>query len=416
MEAGTHATPGWRTVKPDMQPAAGMRLYYLDDAGVLFSEAGQELHLLNPTAAVIWSLLEEGCDEPAIITALQETHGLDVARAREYVSMALADWREKGFLGDAVTPSGSGSTRDAALPVKGPPWTGEATHHERHYRLLSSHIAIRFSSDAQVRVVHPVLEHLEAGGNRVAPTPTRIDIIESGDRLLVYRDQEFFAESRGIDALAPVVKSLVWVTVLRDHAYFLDIHAGVVSDGTQCVVLPAPPGSGKSTLTASLVHAGFEFFSDEIALLQDATLHVFPVPLAICIKDAGIDALADRFPQVRTLPLHRRGDGKRVAYLSPPAQRRPSTEHPRPVRALVFPHFARGASTSLEPLPRAQALQRLMSQCMVVAEPLTVDRVETLVRWVAGVPCYALEYGSTDGAIDAMTSVFPAPAGSTQGK
>ena len=36
-------------------PATGTRLYYLDDAGVLFSEATQELHLLNASATAIWS-------------------------------------------------------------------------------------------------------------------------------------------------------------------------------------------------------------------------------------------------------------------------------------------------------------------------------------------------------------------------
>jgi len=402
-------------MKATLAPAAGTRLYYLDDAGVLFSEARQELHLLNPMATVIWSLLEEGGDEPGIVAALRESHGLDEARSRQFVSVALADWRAKGFLDDAAPLTASDPARDTATSAMGPPWESQATRHERHYRLLSSHIAIRFSSDAQARVVHPVLEHLETAADRLAPMPTWFDIVESGERLLIYRDREYFAETRGLDALAPVVKSLFWVTVLRDHAYFLNIHAGVVSDGTACVVLPAPPGSGKSTLTASLVHAGFEFFSDEIALLQDTTLHVFPVPLAICVKDSGIEALADRFPQVRTLPLHRRGDGKRVAYMPPPAQRRPSSEHPRPVRALVFPRFEPGARTSLEPLPRAEALQRLLSQCLVVAQPLNVDRVETLVRWISGIPCYALDYGSTEGAVDAMVSVCPAPGGGSPG-
>jgi hypothetical protein len=402
-------------MRSSIEPARGMRLYYLDGAGVLFSEASQELHLLNPMAALIWSLLEEGCDEPAIAAALNDTHGLDGARSREFVSMALADWREKGFLGETVSaPVNDVAPRPATSP-KGPPWVDEVAQQERHYRLLSSHVAIRFSSGEQVRVVHPVLEHLEAGIDSAAPTRTRIDIIASGDRLLIYRDREFFAQARGIDALAPIVKSLVWVTVLREHAYFLDIHAGVVSDGRECLVMPAPPGSGKSTLTAALVHAGFEYFSDEIALLQDSTLQVFPVPLALCIKDHGIDALADRFPQARTLPLHRRGDGKRVAYMPPPPHSRPSSEDPRPVRALVFPRFAPGATTSLDRLPRAEALRRLLSQCLVVAQRLDVDRVETLVRWIAKVPCYALEYGSTDGAVGAITAVFPARIGSSPG-
>jgi hypothetical protein len=395
-------------MNPGIEPVAGTRLYYLDDAGVLFSEARQELHLLNPTAAIIWSLLEEGNDEPGIVARLCDLCGVDEATGRRFVADALTGWRASGFIGDAVATAQEDRAADASTPAAGPSWTMPAQYAVRRYRMLSSHIAIRFSGAAQAQVVHPVLAHLES--DAASSTPTWIDIAEAGDRLLVYRDREFIAQCAGLDALAPVVKSLVWGTILRDQRFFLDIHAGVVSDGARCILLPAPPGSGKSTLTAALVHAGFEFFSDEIALLADGTLDVLPVPLAICVKEPGIDALADRFPELRALPVHRRGDGKRVVYMRPPKLRLPSGEAPRPVRALVFPRFSPGSETALAPLPRADALQRLMSQCVGVAERLDAKRVERLVGWIGGIACYALEFGSTDAAMAAMIERFPGTA------
>ena len=216
--------------------------------------------------------------------------------------------------------------------------------------------------------------------------------METSDRLFVYRDREFFADCGGISELAPIVKSLVWVTVVRDHEFFLNIHAGVIGDRSKCILLPAPPGSGKSTLTASLVHAGFEYFSDEVALLEEGSFDVFPVPLAICVKASGIDAVADRFPGLRGLECTQRGDGKRVVYMPPPPESRPASDEPRPVAALVFPRYTSGAPASLVPLSKFDALKHLMDECMVVASPLDAAKVEALVEWISDTGHF-LRYG-----------------------
>ncbi len=104
------------------------------------------------------------------------------------------------------------------------------------------------------------------------------------------------------------------------------MHAGVVAGPAGAILLPAPPGSGKSTLTAGLVAAGLDYFSDEVALLAEDDLAVMPFPLAMCVKDTGIDALAALFPAITALPMHTRMDGKRVVYMPPPAARVPASD------------------------------------------------------------------------------------------
>ncbi len=392
-------------MNPSEKPAAGMHLFYLDGAGILFSEATQELHLLNTTAAVIWSLLEEGHDAPATSAALRQMYGLDAERSEQFVAAALAEWGQKRFLGGALPAPDDGPTAPAAAPQNTqPPWRQTSIIEQRHYRILSSRFCLRFSSDAQARIVHPVVGHLEV--RESSSDETAIDILETADRLIVYRDREVFADCGSITELAPIVKSLVWDTAVRDHEFFLNIHAGVIGDESKCILLPAPPGSGKSTLTASLVHAGFTYFSDEVALLQEGSFNVFPVPLAICIKDSGIAALADRFPGLRGLQVHLRGDGKRVAYMPPPPESRPASDEPRPVAALVFPRFTLGAAASLVPLSKFDALKHLMDECMVVSSPLDAAKVDAMVEWISRIPCHILSYGSIDEAVAAVRSVF----------
>lgn len=402
-------------MNPSARPAAGIRLFYLDDAGVLFSEATQELHLLNTTATLIWSLLEEGHDANSASDALREIHGLEADCSRQFVVAALAQWRAKGFLEGSLLKAPDhrpANSAEAIAPLPGPAWRQPETVEERLYRILGSRFRVRFSAIAQARMVHPVLEHLEIP--EAAMDATAVDIVETAERLIVYRDREVFADCADITELAPIVKSLVWATAVNNHEFFLDIHAGVIGDGAQCILLPAPPGSGKSTLTASLAHAGYQFFSDEVALLAEDSFNVFPLPLAIGIKISGIDALAGRFPHLRALQVHQRGDGKQVVYLTPPPDVRPSGDDPRPVAAMVFPRYSLDAPNSLVPLPKGEALKRLLEECMVVPAPLDFIKVESLVKWVSRTPCYSLNYGSTEAAIAQVASVFTASPAAAQ--
>lgn len=61
------------------------------------------------------------------------------------------------------------------------------------------------------------------------------------------------------------------------------VHAGVVSDGRQTIVLPAPSGVGKSTMVFALVRAGWRYVSDEALCLQRGThcVRSYPKPVAV---------------------------------------------------------------------------------------------------------------------------------------
>jgi hypothetical protein len=108
--------------------------------------------------------------------------------------------------------------------------------------------------------------------------------------------------------------------------------------------------------------------------------------------------------------LHHRGDGKRVAYMPPPAGSRPASDAAQPVAALIFPRYTQHAQAVLDPLPKANALKRLMDECIVVSAGLDFARVQALVEWVSRTPCHALSYGSTEDAIAAVSSVFATDA------
>jgi hypothetical protein len=180
----------------------------------------------------------------------------------------------------------------------------------------------------------------------------------------------------------------------------------VVGDGESATLLPASAGSGKSSLTAALSRAGFDYFSDEIALLEEPTLAVRPIPLAICIKSTGWELMAPFFPEVRSLKSHRRADEKIVRYVPPPAFTKGSDrDRAYPVRRIVFPRYRPDVPTFLRPVARVDALQRLMAECLVVPVPLTGRRIARLVRWIEQVDCYELAMSSLDEAVGLVRSL-----------
>src|SRR6185369_718304 len=127
-----------------IKPAAGAKLFYLDDAGIVFCPATQELHLLNTTAAVIWTLMEEGHDAAGAASALREMYDLDAARAAEFVSTALDEWRRKRLLDGSLDAAESSPIVPMTLPPdRQMPWQPFDAVEEHHYLLLSSCLQVR---------------------------------------------------------------------------------------------------------------------------------------------------------------------------------------------------------------------------------------------------------------------------------
>ena len=167
------------------------------------------------------------------------------------------------------------------------------------------------------------------------------------------------------------------------------------------ITLGGMPGSGKSSLTAMLVHEGFRYFSDEVALIERTTFQVAPVPLAFCAKDTGWDLMARYYPEILTRPTHRRNDGKIVRYFAPPVAALQQTS--APVSHIIFPRYVKDAPTELEPVARPEAVRRLMEECMSLRQRLTNDNVQALLGWIGGIDCYALTFSSLERAAELVT-------------
>ncbi|MGH2457486.1 MAG: hypothetical protein ACRDIY_01300 [Chloroflexota bacterium] len=182
---------------------------------------------------------------------------------------------------------------------------------------------------------------------------------------------------------------------------YLFFHAGAVAFGNVGLILPAPPGSGKTTLVAGLIAGGFRYLSDEVAVLDPASSsRLLPFPKSLFVKPGARDVLAARYPAlVSQVPSSRFGD-ERVWYLPPPPNAWPLG--PVAVRAVIFPRYGPGQPTTLVEIPRSLALSGLLKQSFNLGTH-HAPGIAAVVAMLRGAACFTLTVGDLDQAVAVLT-------------
>jgi HprK-related kinase A len=151
---------------------------------------------------------------------------------------------------------------------------------------------------------------------------------------------------------------LNWCVSSHCHQY-LTLHAAVVAMHDRALIMPAPPGSGKSTLCAGLIRRGWRLLSDELTLIDPGSGNIIPVPRPVSLKNASIDVI-QAFDRKAVLgPAVRDTMKGTVAHMSPPPDSVRRAAEPAVPAWIVLPRYVAGSAPSLTPLSKAQAFMQL---------------------------------------------------------
>ena len=382
-----------------IQPLPDTHLFVVGDEGLLFTSTRSEILHLNPSATYVWCLLEDGVQEPAeLVARLSAARDISTSEAEAELVQLVAHWRGQGLLaGTTYTPTRRTNDEEPEpldmLPRYDP---SRYDISDRTYRLFDSSVQVRYTTREQEAWIHPVIAHLEIDPREADPDDTLL-VLNIGPYHFVYHGKAVLHRGTDLDELAPIVKYKVLRLAIDRHDHILNLHAGVVARGDICIALPAVSGSGKTTQTAALVAAGYEYLSDEVALLERGSCRTRPCPVSLCVKESGVDVLAQRYPELLRLPTHRRSDGKRVRYLPPPRQ--PGIDaRARRITHLVFPAYRPGSRAQLRPMNSIEGFDRVLEECVAIPQPLTLDDAAVLVDWIEQVQCYELVCDSLEDA------------------
>lgn len=202
----------------------------------------------------------------------------------------------------------------------------------------------------------------------------------------------------------PLVEwGLNWAIGRSAHRWVV-VHAAVVERGGRAMILPAPPGSGKSTLCAALAFSGWRLFSDEFALIDPDTLRVSPMPRPISLKEASIPIIRRRHAEAVLTAQRRDVEGACFVHVRPPAESVLRAREDAAPAWVVLPRFVKGQKTTIERLPKAQALIQLADQSFNY-NYLGVKGFTCLAEVIRHAACYTLEFGDLDDALAVLGDV-----------
>lgn len=190
---------------------------------------------------------------------------------------------------------------------------------------------------------------------------------------------------------------LNWCVTTQIYHYLV-FHAAVVARGNRALVMPGPPGSGKSTLCAALVTQGWRLLSDEMAIvdLESGVIHGLGRPVSL--KNESIPALHKLAPDAFvSAPCHDTLKGT-VAHLRPPKDSVERMDTPVRPGWVVFPRFEPEAATELVERDRCTAFFDLVSNAFNYSA-LGDVAFERSVDLVAQSDCYDFSYSHLAEAV-----------------
>jgi HprK-related kinase A len=182
---------------------------------------------------------------------------------------------------------------------------------------------------------------------------------------------------------------------------YLLLHAGVVERGGRAIVMPAMPGSGKSTLTAALTLRGFRLLSDEFGVVRLGDSRLLRMLRPLALKNESIEVIERFEPTAVIGPRFPKTHKGTVAHLAPlPAHVDARHEVANPA-LVVFPRFDPSAGVELEPVQKTRAFARLAVNSFNY-HALGPDGFDALGQLVDESSCWQLRYGDLDGAIESL--------------
>ena len=196
--------------------------------------------------------------------------------------------------------------------------------------------------------------------------------------------------------IAMIEWGLNWCVAAHAHQYLV-IHAAVIEKNGVTVVMPAPPGSGKSTLCAGLVHCGWRLLSDELGLydLESGLIHGMARP--VNLKNASIDVIQQFAPEaVFTPPVPDTTKGT-VALMRPPKESVVRRAEPARVSCVVLPRYERGSSATMERHSPARTFHLIAEQSFNY-DIQGVRGFEAVASLIDQARCYQFTYSDLNDA------------------
>ncbi len=229
------------------------------------------------------------------------------------------------------------------------------------------------------------------GGLRRLVRP-QIDFLYDGERPFV---------PLPVDHAFPLLEwAMNWCISTQSH-HGLTLHAAVIERDGHAVVMPAPPGSGKSTLCAGLVSRGWRLLSDELALVSLVDSSLTPLCRPISLKNESLAVIRAFVPDaVLNRVTHDTAKGS-VSHMKVPSEHLRRVDETATPRWVVFPRYQQGSGPVLRARSKAEGLLELGRNSFNYSV-LGCAGYDALARLVSMSDCLDFTYSRLDDAVAAF--------------
>lgn len=214
-----------------------------------------------------------------------------------------------------------------------------------------------------------------------------------------------FRGSNPVAALAFIEWFIINAVVQKNLTYMM-FHASALAFGNTGVIFPASSGSGKTTIALALIAQGFQYHSDEVAIIDTKDLTLRPLPRGLAIQEKAFYLLQSLnkpppsigfYPQASPLPFR---------YFNPTAFIHQAAEKPVSVKHVIFlekPTLS--TKTHLKKIPIAMAVSQLLS-CSFANRPLAEDTIANCIKLSQRTECYSLTGDNLQDRVDTVLDLF----------
>lgn len=365
---------------------------------IVYDPATGVAHRLNSTAVLVWDCCDGGTPIDVIIAELADALGESPDAIGPSVRAVIRRFGDHGLLAGAPPPAARPAASDhppvaTAEPAPAP---GGRSRLLGPYRALGTTVVVTCCDhDGVADHLERMLGPLATTTGPSAPDPVAFTVWKD-DRWHVDIDGQRRHTAADASAVADTVMFDINWLAFRQPSNYLVVHAAAVARDGVAVVMPALAGAGKSTLTAALVAAGFDYLTDEAAAidLDTGTVIGYPKPITL---DPGsqhlLPGLEPSRPSGRSSKWHVVPDDVR----SGSAVERARIGH------LVFPTHVPGADNRLVPIDTIDATVALVSHASDLA--VVGHRLAELAAFVDRCTRHTLLHDGIEAPVAAIGSL-----------